>query len=79
MDFSQTVINGLFAVCGALGGGVLKAMWDAMNQLRKDLAALQKSISENYVRRDDFKDHAQRVETLLDRIYEKLDSKADKP
>lgn len=76
---SQTLINGLFALCGALGGFVLKATWDALSQLRKDMAALQESITTSYVRRDDFKDHALRVETLLDRIYEKLDSKADKP
>jgi hypothetical protein len=75
---SQTLINALFAVCGALGGFVLKATWDALAQLRQDMAALQESLTTHYVRRDDFKDHALRVETLLDRIYEKLDAKADK-
>lgn len=76
---AQMLINALFALSGGLGGFVLKAMWDAIQSMRKDMENLQKSITENYVRRDDFKDHALRVETLLDRIYEKLDGKADKP
>lgn len=77
--FDQSYVNWAFTALGAMGGFILKATWDALVQLRKDMSALQESISTNYVRRDDFKTHAQRVELLLDRIYERLDSKADKP
>ena len=77
-EMTQLVLNWGFALVGALGGLILKATWDALTTMRKDLASLQESISANYVRRDDFKSHAQRVELLLDRIYEKLDEKADK-
>jgi len=75
---AQTLINGLFGVCGALGGFILKATWDDLKAMRLHIEALQKSITDGYVRIDDFHRHAQRVETLLDRIYDKLDSKADK-
>lgn len=77
-EITQTILNWAFAAAGSLGTFVLTAMWNAMSLMRKDMAELQKSISDNYVRRDDFKTHALRVETLLDRIYEKLDGKADK-
>lgn len=76
---AQQLINALFGLCGALAGIVIKTMWSAITALQRDLVALQDSIGKSYVRRDDFKDHATRVETLLDRIYEKLDAKADKP
>lgn len=76
---AQTLINGLFALAGGLGGFILKATWDALGTLRRDLAKLQEGIVLSYVRRDDFRDHAQRVETVLDRIEQKLDNKADKP
>lgn len=79
MEITQLALNWAFALVGALGGLILKAMWDALTAMRRELALLQDSISSNYVRRDDFKMHAQRVELLLDRIYEKLDGKADKP
>ena len=79
MELTQIALNWAFTLVGALAGFVMKAMWDALTSMRKDLASLQDSISTNYVRRDDFKDHFTRVEKLLDRIYAKLDGKADKP
>lgn len=86
MNLDQTIVNWAFGLCGTLGGFVLKAMWDAITQLRADNVALVKQIGElsdkigrEYVRRDDFKDHAQRVEDMLARIFDKLDAKADKP
>ena len=85
MNLDQTILNWAFSIAGALGSFVLKALWDAMTQLRLDNATLVKQIGElsdkigrEYVRRDDFKDHAARVEEMLARIFEKLDGKADK-
>lgn len=75
---AQEVINVLFAVCGGLGGLVLKNIWDALQALRTDLAALQQSIANNYVRKDDFRDHASRVEALLLEIRNDLKHKVDK-
>lgn len=76
---AQSLINLLFSACGALGGFILKATWDTLKDMRKEMAALQASIHDNYVRRDDFKMHASRIEMLLDKIAEKIDAKADKP
>jgi hypothetical protein len=75
---AQDVINVLFAACGALGGFILKNIWDALQLLRSDLAALQQSIANNYVRKDDFRDHAARVEGLLREIRDDLKHKVDK-
>lgn len=75
---AQTLINLLFGVAGVLVGAIAKTTWDATVALRKDLADLQSSIAATYARRDDFKTHASRVETILDRIEAKLDHKADK-
>ena len=74
----QEAWNVLVALCGALGGFVLRATWTALEEMRRDLATLQKSISETYVRRDDFRDHAERLEATLLRIEAKLDGKQDK-
>lgn len=75
---TQTTLNALFGICGALGGFVLKAMWDALTSLRRDLADLQASIADNYVRQRDYQAHADRVLAMLDKIYDKLDTKVDK-
>ena len=74
----QTLINGAGSLILVLCGFVIRALWDAVSSLRVDLAALQKFVTDTYVRRDDFKDHALRVESLLDKIYEKLDAKVDR-
>lgn len=75
----QSLINLAFTSCGAMAGFIIKALWDAMRALQEDLVDVQSSVSSNYVRRDDFRDHAQRLEDVLARIERKLDGKVDKP
>lgn len=74
----QSAFNIALAIAGFLGGFLLKTVWGAVDKLREELALLQKSISETYVRRDDFKTHADRVESALVRIQQILEHKADK-
>jgi len=74
----QTIINIAFAAVGGLASFILKSTWDALAALQSELAALQRSIADTYVRRDDFRDHAERVETMLHRIDSKLEHKADR-
>lgn len=76
---AQSLINVLFAAVGAMGTIIGKAMWDAIRSLQRDLTDLQASVAANYVRRDDFRDHANRLEAALARIEIKLDGKEDKP
>lgn len=75
---TQSLINILAGVIGAIGGFVVKAMWDAIKNLQTEMSALQASVAANYVRRDDFRDHASRVEDALIRIEDKLGHKVDK-
>jgi hypothetical protein len=78
VNLDQTIVNWAFGVAGALGSFVLKALWDANKDLRSDLANLNEKIGREYVRRDDFKDHAARVESMLGKIFDRLDEKMDK-
>lgn len=75
----QIILNLAFALAGAFGGFILRAMWSALTELRRDLQTLQSSIASTYVRREDWRDHAARVESILQRIEIKLDGKADRP
>ena len=75
----QHLIDLLFGVCGVLIGAVLRTMWADLKTQTKALADLNEKIGKEYVRRDDFKDHAARVEGMLTKIFDKLDGKADKP
>jgi len=83
--FDQTLFNYALALCGALGGWVLKVIWDAV----KDLQAADKVLVEkvntieiliagNYMSKTDFDKIAAAIFAKLDKIEDKLDRKADK-
>jgi len=83
--FDQTLFNYALALCGALGGWVLKVIWDAV----KDLQAADKVLVEkvntieiliagNYMSKTDFDKIAAAIFEKLDKIDDKLDRKADK-
>ena len=81
----QSIINWLFAAVGALGGFIIRALWEAVQGLKKDHTEFQATVAKDYVRAEYFKGHEDREEakdlrifTMLDKIYDKLDAKADK-
>ena len=77
MDW-QHAFNIAFAALGTLAGFFMKVIWDANTTLRKDVTDMERSIKDNYVRRDDFRDTMHALFEKLDRIENKLDGKADK-
>ena len=89
MQLDQVVFNWAVAVAGFLGGWVLKVIWDAITDLKKDIRAMDIKMHEDFVRRDDFKDamaeHKQdmqqgfrEIKDLIGVLFKKLDSKQDK-
>lgn len=75
---TQTIINALLGILGVFGAFLLNSVWNAINEQRRELAKLQDSLHREYVQSSVFNAHASRVENLLERIYDKLDLKADK-
>jgi len=78
MNEADGILNGWHWVAtvasyGLIGiaGWLIRSLWDAVRTIEKDLPA-------TYVRRDDFKAHADRVEAAIQRLIDKLDGKADK-
>jgi hypothetical protein len=77
MDW-QALAIGTLSVLLVLFGAILRALWDATQKLAINVHQIEASLPETYMRRDDFKNHADRVETLIQRLIDKLDGKADK-
>lgn len=75
---SQDIINIAFGAVFTLAGWILRTVWDAVNQLKSDLAELERNLPDTYVRRDDYKDDINEVKAILREIFAKLDGKADK-
>ena len=77
MDY-QTLFNvGLGSALTALGW-FARQLWDAVKELKKDLASLREEIAKEYVPKNDFRDFAQEIRGMFQRISDKLDEKADK-
>ena len=74
----QNVINLLGGAALAVMGWFARQLWDAMKELRSDLHVLEVNLPERYVKRDDLDRRMEHIESMFQRIYDKLDSKADK-
>jgi hypothetical protein len=69
----------------AIGGWFCRQLWDSVKELKADIAGLRLHVSDNYVKKseiDTIKSEMDkrfdRVEMLLDRLFDKLEAKADK-
>jgi hypothetical protein len=85
----QALFNWVVGVAGALGGWMLKVIWDSLQTLRHDIKSMDNKMHEDFVRRDDFKEAITEIKmdmkegfrgvtTTLGLIFKKLESKEDK-
>ena len=85
----QTTVNYAIALCGALGGWVLKVIWEAILELKKDVKQMDAKMHDDFVRREDFKDAIAsikvdvkdgfaKMDSTLNLLFEKLDKKEDR-
>jgi hypothetical protein len=81
----QNVFNIAIGIAGALGGWWMKAMWEAVKDLKNadqalatQVADLKVLVAGDYVRREMFDRLSDAIFAKLDRIESKLDGKADK-
>jgi hypothetical protein len=74
----QSFLNWLFTAFGATIGWILKIIWDAIADLKKDMKALNKEVNEDFVRKEDYRVDIAEMKQMLNRIFDKLDNKVDK-
>lgn len=73
MDY-QDAFNIAVLLAGAFGGWTLRSITNSLENLQKD----HKEMLNQFVRRDDYKDALDRIEQILERIWDRLEHKADK-
>jgi len=74
----QTILNALGGMVSVALGWFASQLWDAVKELKSDLAKLREQIPEKYIAKDDFKDGIKELKELLIALAEKLDTKQDK-
>ncbi len=84
MDFQFIINLGGAAALGVMGW-FARQLWDSVKELKNDVASIRLHMSENYVKksevdsfRQDMDKRFDRIEMLLDKLYERLDNKVEK-
>jgi len=77
VDFQNLINLGLGAVL-TVAGWLMRELWGAVKELQRDINKLEATLPKEYVLKDDMDKRMQHIEDMFQRIYDKLDGKADK-
>ena len=84
MDW-QFLINIGAGTLLAIGGWFSRQLWDSVKELKKEIADLRLHVSETYTKKSevetlkaDMDKRFDRLEQMIGRLFDKLDSKVDK-
>ena len=77
MDLTNLVPTAVGAALAGMGWFV-RQLWDAVKELKVDLAILREKLPREYVLREDYRRDIYEIKQLLRDISEKLDHKVDK-
>ena len=74
----QTLINiGAGSVLAVIGW-FARELWEAVNVMKKDLHRLEVKLAKDYATHQDMNARFDKLEGILERIFDKIDTKADK-
>ena len=74
----QDLLNYIFGILLALLGWFGRTLWDAVQKLKDDLKDIEVDLPSTYVKKTELDNRLQKIETMLDKIFDKLESKVDK-
>jgi hypothetical protein len=70
----QAAFNIAMGLVAAFGGWTLRSITNSLENLQRD----HKEMFAQFVRKEDYRDSLERIEQVLNRIWDKLDEKVDK-
>lgn len=74
----QGIINIIIGLVLSVLGWFARQLWDAVQTLKNDMKELEVDLPTYYLRKDEFESKLDKIEAMLERIFDKLDHKADK-
>ena len=75
---NQQVINVFLGLGMTVVGWFARELWAAVKELKADLAKLREDLPKEYLAKDDYKEDIREIKSMLAKIFEKLEGKADK-
>ena len=74
----QTLLNLGLTVASSVTGWFARELWSAVKELKSDLAKLREDLPKEYVTKDDYREDIRELKKMIEKIFDKLDSKSDK-
>jgi len=74
----QDLINITAGAILAVIGWFARQLYESVSELRRDVHQIEVDLPTNYVRREEYTETMKRIESIVERIFDKLDGKADK-
>lgn len=75
---SQLLINIILGTAMTVVGWFARELWTAVKELKTDLAKLREEVIREFVPRVDYREDMRDVKFMLEKIFDRLDGKADK-
>lgn len=74
----QEIINLIIGSVLAGLGWFARQLWDAVQKLKEDMKQIEVDLPTHYVRKDEMKDRFDKIESMINRLFEKIEGKVDK-
>ena len=74
----QSTINLALSAVLCTIGWLARQLWEAVKSLKDDLHRIEADLPKSYVLKDDLDKRMDHIENMFQRIYDKLDGKADR-
>ena len=74
----QTLLNWVYGGVMTIIGWFGRVLWEADKELRQDLTKLREDLPKQYVAKDDYREDVREIKAMLEKIFDRLETKADK-
>jgi hypothetical protein len=75
---TQFLINFILGCTSIVVGWFARELWNAVKDLKSDVAKLREDLPKVYVLRDDYREDMREIKTMLGKIFDQLNLKQDK-
>ena len=76
---NQLLINLVLGGVMTVIGWFARVLWYAVDELKKDLSKLREELPTHYVAKDDYRQDVRELKEMLSKLFDRLDTKSDKP
>lgn len=75
---TQHIIDLVFGAGLTVIGWFARELWSAVKELKSDLSKLREDLPKSYVAKDDYREDIRELKEIMNKVFDRLDNKADK-